>query len=251
MAIQKTEALILKTQPFRSSSLIVTFFSRSFGKLRGLVKGVRREGETRGAMFEPFTHLEIVFYEKLRSDLHLVSESSIIESHDALRSSLESITYASYFSELVDELTEVHDPHDPIFDLLDYCFRFLASLPGEKLSRVFEIKLLAEVGWLPYLDNCLQCGNSPIEKGYFSVKQGALICTKCAHEFPDAAPLTAETLALMRYYVKHDVEASLQRTTSRTAEADLGKLLTGFILYRLGKPFKSRQFLKQILPVLR
>ncbi|MGH7890395.1 MAG: DNA repair protein RecO, partial [Thermodesulfobacteriota bacterium] len=78
MAIQKTEAFVLKTQPFRSSSLIVTFFSRDFGKLRGVVKGVRREREMRGALYELFTHLEILFYEKTRSDLHLVSEASIL-----------------------------------------------------------------------------------------------------------------------------------------------------------------------------
>ena len=50
MAIQKTDAIVLKTQPFRSSSLIITFFTRSFGKLRGLAKGVRQENQTRFAL---------------------------------------------------------------------------------------------------------------------------------------------------------------------------------------------------------
>ena len=55
MSIHKTEALVLKTMPFRSSSLIVTFFTPHLGKVRGVVKGVHREGEIRQAGFELFT----------------------------------------------------------------------------------------------------------------------------------------------------------------------------------------------------
>ncbi|MBN1688274.1 MAG: DNA repair protein RecO, partial [Candidatus Omnitrophica bacterium] len=189
MAIQKTEAIILKTQPFRSSSLIITFFSKSFGKLRGLAKGVRQERETRGALFELFTHVDIVFYEKQRSDLHLVSEASILESYPSLRTRLESIAYASYFSELVDELSEVHDPHEGVFDLLDFSFRYLASLPGRRLARLFEIKLVNEIGWLPHLTNCLLCGKSPLEEGYFSSRQGGLLCPHCYGKAPDSKPI--------------------------------------------------------------
>ena len=88
MAIQKTEAIVLKTQPFRSSSLIITFFTRDFGKIRGIAKGVRQENQTRAAVYELFTRLEIIYYEKLRSDLHLVSDAAILES---LRRTLESL----------------------------------------------------------------------------------------------------------------------------------------------------------------
>src|SRR3989338_3444317 len=126
MAIQKTEAFVLKTQPFRSSSLIVTVFSDHFGKLKGIVKGVRREREARGAIFELFTRLEIIFYEKIHSDLHLISEGFILDSNDHIRTRLDAIAYASYFCELVDQLCEVHDPHQGVFDLMDFSFRFIS-----------------------------------------------------------------------------------------------------------------------------
>ena len=41
MALQKTEAFVLRTNPFRSSSLVVTTFTRGFGKVKGVAKGVR------------------------------------------------------------------------------------------------------------------------------------------------------------------------------------------------------------------
>jgi len=250
MAIQKTEAFVLKTQPFRSSSLIVTTFSRSFGKLKGIAKGVRREREMRGAQFELFTHLEMIFYEKTRSDLHLISEAAILESHDSLRTQLQRIVYASYFSELVDRLSENHDPHEGIFELLDFSFRFLTSVPGTRIARLFEIRLLREIGWIPYLDACLKCRASHLERGFFSVVQGALFCPVCGPGFSDARPINPEALAILRYYATHSLESSLKFRVGRQAERELEGLMEKFLLYRLGSPLKSRIFMDQIQPVL-
>ena len=250
MAIQKTEAFILKTQPFRSSSLIVTFFTRAFGKIRALVKGVRREGETRGSTFEPFTRLEIIFYEKMRSDLHLVSEASMIESYEGIRSHLESLSYASYFCELVDSLCEVHDAHEKIFELLDFVFHYLPSLGGRKMARIFEIKLLREIGWLPFLSACLQCGTKTFERGYFSVRQGGLFCSECGPKVPGARPITPESLAAMRYYSSHDLADSLKLAVSSKTANELETFLSRFILERHQKPFKSLSFLEKIKPLL-
>ncbi len=249
MAIQKTSAIVLKTQPFRSTSLIVTFFSSTFGKLRGLVKGVRQEREMRGAIFELFTNLDIVYYEKTRSDLHLVSEASISEDYNAMRGKLDCIATASYFAELTDLTSEVHDPHEKIFELLDFSYRYLAALPPARLSRLFEIKLLNEIGWLPYLEGCITC-QAPLERGYFSMRQGTLLCPNCAPAHPDAKPLDREPLAVMRYYIHHDLDASIRFPMTRQTEKDLEVFMSSFLLERLGKPLKSRIFFDKISPVL-
>jgi DNA repair protein RecO (recombination protein O) len=251
MAIQKTDAIVLKTMPFRSSSLIITFFTRSFGKLRGLAKGVRQENQTRPALFELFTGLEIIFYEKTRSELHLVSEASILESYEGLHAGLEEIAYAGYFAELVEELCEVHDPHERIYELLDFCYRYLSSVPGQRLAHLFEIKLFAEIGWLPYLNACLKCGDAHLESGFFSARQGTLLCPRCVSSVPDARPITAETLAALRYYTRHSLEESLKLGLTRQTEEELDFHLQRFLTDRHTKPIKSRIFLQKIKPALR
>lgn len=250
MAIRKTEAFVIKTQPFRSSSLIVTMFSREFGKLKGIAKGVRKEREMRGALFELFTHVDIVFYEKTRSDLHLISDAAIIDSFDVLRTRLDTITYASYFSELVEVLTEIQDPHASVFELLDVAFRYLPALPGEKIARLFEIKLLNEIGWLPHLDNCLQCRVPVPEKGCFSVSQGGVLCTSCARSVGDSKVLSPEALLQLRFYASSSLEESLKKPFSSAPELELKKLMEFFLLYRLSGPLKSRQFMNTIQEAL-
>ena len=251
MSIHKTEALVLKTMPFRSSSLIVTFFTPQLGKVRGVVKGVHREGEIRQAGFELFTHAEYIFYEKKRSDLHLISEASILESHHALRDRLDGISYASYFCELVDELTEVQDPHPKIFDLLKESFHFLPVIPPARLETVFVTQLLREMGWLPFLESCLECGTKPLEKGFFSIPHGALICEHCHSKDPAAQPLGSGALTVLRSYSKDALADCLRVSHSAVIDSQVKTLITTFLNYRLGKVLKTRKFLDSIRAVLK
>jgi DNA repair protein RecO (recombination protein O) len=251
MSIHKTEALVLKTLPFRSSSLIVTFFTPHLGKVRGVVKGVHREGEIRQAGFELFTHAEYVFYEKKRSDLHLISDASILESHHALRDRLSGIAYASYFCELVDELTEVQDPHPKIFGLLKESFRFLPVIPPQRLETVFVTQLLREMGWLPFLESCLECGTKPLEKGFFSIRHGALFCEHCRSKDTAAPAVGSGALAVLRSYSKDALADCLRASHSSVIEGQIKTLITTFLNYRLGKVLKTRKFLDSVRNVLK
>lgn len=250
MSIHKVEGFVLKSQPFRSSSLIVTFFTREAGKVRGVVKGVHREGEVRQAGFEAFTRSEFIFYEKKRSDLHLISDATILESNEQVRSRLESIAYGSYFCELVDELTEVHDPHPRIFELLATALRFLPVMPQERLTTIFEMKILGEMGWIPYADGCVSCGRKPLVEGYFSVKHGAMLCLGCRAKDGGAPAISPACLELLRSYIRSEMEECLRSPCSSAALTDLRKLISQFLNYRIGKVLKSRKFLESIRPAL-
>ncbi len=245
--IQKTEAIVIRTRPFRSSSLIVTFFTQNFGKMQGIVKGVHREGERRGAEFELFTHLEILFYEKKRSDLHLISETSILDSHSQLRQSLEGLLDASFFCELTEELTETGDPHPQLFELLKVCFRYLSVLPAVKLRNLFEMKLLNEIGWQPHLDSCLKCGGVVPEIGFFSIRDGGMLCSSCRGTDLASKKLAAEPVRLLRFLSQKDLDACLKETFTQQAEVEIQNLLYQFLLYRLGKPLKSLKIRAQLL----
>lgn len=247
MSILKTEAIVLRTRPFRSSSLIVTFFTRDFGKMQGIAKGIHREGERRGAEFELFTHLEIIFYEKKKSDLHLISETSILESHAAMRGQLDNLLDASFFCELTEELTETGDPHPQLFELLKICFRYLGILPAAKLRNLFEIKLLNEIGWRPHLENCLKCSAPLPETGFFSIREGGLLCGGCKNQDLAAKKLNPESVRLLRFLSQKEPDAGLKETFAQQAEIEIQNLLYQFLLYRLGKPLKSLKVRSQLL----
>ncbi|MBI4115707.1 MAG: DNA repair protein RecO [Candidatus Omnitrophica bacterium] len=246
MAIQKTEAFVLRSQPFRSSSLIVTTFSRSFGKIKGIAKGVRREGTPHPSTFEPFTLLEIVFYEKIRSELHLLSEASVLKTFESLRGDLEILATAYYLVEMVDQLTEPHDPHEPVFELLHFAFQFLPSLPPSLIARFFEVRILNEVGLLPHFSSCVGCGQTHLERIYFSVKQGAVFCPKCRQKSTEARLLTGDVVEAILFFMEHGFTESAQYPLGVNTNREMEDLVGRFLTDRLGRWLVTKKFLNQV-----
>jgi DNA repair protein RecO (recombination protein O) len=71
MSIINTEAIVLKCTNFRETSKIVTFYTKSHGKLRGIAKGVRSSKTKWGGVLQSMAYLNLFFYFKENKDLHL------------------------------------------------------------------------------------------------------------------------------------------------------------------------------------
>ena len=84
MPIHKTEALILNRRDFRETSLIVDFYSRDFGRISGILKGIRADLKKFASPIEPFSLNEIVFYRSKSSGLHLVSQCDLKDNFPGL-----------------------------------------------------------------------------------------------------------------------------------------------------------------------
>lgn len=149
MEAERAEAIVLRRQPVTESSLIVTWFTRTFGKLKTVAKGARRlKGPFQGKI-DLFYLDEIVFLRSRRSDLHLLHDCFLEKPHRKLRESLQHLAAASYVCELTELATEPEDPNEKIFDLLaDILDVFEDDCRAAPLIW-FELQLLAAAGWTP------------------------------------------------------------------------------------------------------
>lgn len=251
MAIQRDEAFVLKRVPLRETSLLLTLFTRGAGKIRGLAKGVRKEKNSLAARFEPFTHLSITYYEKLKSDTHLISDSTVLNSYSFLRSRLDLFAYASYLMELVDALFGVHDSYPDVFDLISDSYRFLQDGTPSHVVRVFEIKVLEKAGLLPILTQCALCGKSDLEKAFFSPKQGGIICKVCDSRESGTIRISSGTIKSLLYFMRTTLEQAVKLQLGIQTQKELERIAHLFFQYRLEHPLRSFHFLSEIRPVLR
>ncbi|MBU0880811.1 MAG: recombination protein O N-terminal domain-containing protein, partial [Candidatus Omnitrophica bacterium] len=64
MPIQKSDGILLRRQDLRETSILLTFYTRDFGKIKGIVRGVRGPRAIfGGGAYELFALDEIIFYE--------------------------------------------------------------------------------------------------------------------------------------------------------------------------------------------
>jgi DNA repair protein RecO (recombination protein O) len=149
MDTERAEAIVLRRQPVTESSLLVTWFTREFGKLKTLAKGARRPKSPMRGKIDLFYQDEILFLRSRRSDLHLLHDCFLENPRANLRSSLAALTAAAYAAELVEVITEPEDPAPDIFDLLAGTLDVLAAQPAAVVLVWFELRLLQAAGWTP------------------------------------------------------------------------------------------------------
>ena len=150
MAIITTEAILLRRREIRETSLLLTCLTPEGGKITGLLKGVRGPRGTVDGYLEPFTVQTMVYYERLRSDIDLITQCDLREPFLGLRRDLAKTAYASYFCELVDQLVQNRDPHPALYRLLRLALSALAEAQfPSAIARLFEVRVLAAGGVLP------------------------------------------------------------------------------------------------------
>jgi DNA repair protein RecO (recombination protein O) len=150
--VYKAEAIILKRHNVGEADRILTVFSKQFGKMRILAKGVRRIISRRAGHLEVFTHVVLTLHSTKLLDI--VTEASSIRNgslfdRDAIR-----LGYAYCMCELVDQLLADHQEHEDIFFLLrDGLMGLLTTDTVESYQIIlsdFTHQLLWRLGFLPH-----------------------------------------------------------------------------------------------------
>ena len=60
--IYSTDAIVLNNKKFSDSSLICNLYSKDYGKLSIIAKGVRKLKNLNGAILQPFKHIQLLIY---------------------------------------------------------------------------------------------------------------------------------------------------------------------------------------------
>ncbi|NLE37473.1 MAG: DNA repair protein RecO, partial [Pirellulaceae bacterium] len=78
MSTEKATAIVLRTVDFSETSLVVTFFTREFGKVGALAKGARRIKGPFESALDLLALCRIVFLRKSSESLDLVTEAKLV-----------------------------------------------------------------------------------------------------------------------------------------------------------------------------
>ena len=148
--VYKADGIILKRKNVGEADRILTSFTKEYGKLRAIAKGIRKVSSRRAPHLEVFTHVTMVIHSS--KTLDSVSEVSPIETFSYLRSDLVRVSLGYYLCELIDSLLPERQKHEDIYKLLQ---ESLASLNDKHfhtiyyLSKQFTLELLWRLGFLP------------------------------------------------------------------------------------------------------
>ncbi len=179
----KSRAIVLRRHRLGETSCVVVCYTRDYGKVRLVAKGVRKGGGRLGAALDPFVESGVVFYLRPGRDLSLVSQAELEREFRALRSDVERQAYAAMALELVDRLVSEHAPDSELYELILRAVEAMDEAAPEDLPALlwsFELELADRLGYAPVLDRCARCGGELGPRPTFAEEEGGALCSSCA-----------------------------------------------------------------------
>ena len=244
-----SQAIILQTIDYAESDKIVSFYTKDFGRIKGIAKNAKRSQKRFGSALEPFTHNEVFFVEKETHGLTRIERCQILNSFQEIAQDIKKVAFGNYFLELVNTLTPEKEKNPKIFSLLLYFIELLKKKGfREDLMRMFELRLFSLLGYQPQFLQCVICREKfSIQNSYkFSIRRGGIVCTKCQVQQPNLLPLSNGTIRIFQQ-AQNLALLKLSRIFFSSAEHEEGKVIFGkFLEFHIGKKPKSLDILEQL-----
>ncbi|OGX26331.1 MAG: DNA repair protein RecO [Omnitrophica WOR_2 bacterium RIFCSPHIGHO2_02_FULL_45_21] len=242
--ILKTEAIVLKTFDFRETSLIAHFFSKDYGRLDGILKGIRGDSRKFASNLEPFSLNDIIFYQARSSGLHLISQCDLKDDFTVIRNNLKSIAYASYIIDLIGQLIQPNDKNIEGYELTLSALKQISSgFDAEKVLCIFLIKFLKSIGFRPRLDGCIACDRDISVAAFFNLKRGGLICSECSAADSYSSDVLGGTIASILHIEQGNWDDALRLGLSAKIKDELKNILHNFMEFHLQLRPKSEKLL--------
>jgi DNA repair protein RecO (recombination protein O) len=182
MSVFETEALILRSYNLAEADKIVVCLSRSAGLIRGVAKGCRKLRNRFGAALEPFTLINLTYYEKENRELVSFQQVEILKSRFNLSSNASILTGFAYMGDLLIDFSPPHQANDNLFRMALACFEAASETPEDldAVLRYFEVWLLKLEGFLPDLRVCANCQRVFEDEVIYLGPDLSLRCSQCS-----------------------------------------------------------------------
>lgn len=204
--LTKDQGICIRTVDYSETSQVVTFFARASGKIGAIAKGSKRAKSSFDGPIEMLSHGRIVFAASHKNKLATLTEFESDVDSALLRRNLFNLNCCLFAGELLNRLTDEHDPHPNLFDsFLDFLHNAENTENRSEMLALlilFQLTLLKEAGLGPVLDHCTNCKTQYAIRDtqndlYFSSSANGLICRNCENAYHDKFRLTKKAGATL------------------------------------------------------
>ena len=130
MPAQASEAFIFRTYPFKEGDLIVSFFTRDQGKLRGVARRARKPKNSFGSGLERLSRVTMSYNQRENRELVNLNSCDVLESQFGLAGEYGANLALDYIAEVSENILPPNEPSERFFRLLMAVLRSLHDNPA-------------------------------------------------------------------------------------------------------------------------
>ncbi|MBI2430371.1 MAG: DNA repair protein RecO [Ignavibacteriales bacterium] len=236
--IVETEGVILHGMNYRDTSKIVTVYTKKFGKIKVVAKGVRSQKNKFGSSLEPMTIASIVLYKKEHKDLHLLSKSEIAVVLNRLQENQERMYCGLAVVELVSMVMHDEDGNGKVYELLTESLTAVNAAEKNHVNVLlsFMMKLFGELGFGMNLQKCSVCQKSidelDVTHAFLRLSDGTMTCSDCTGDLQtNGTKVSGGMLKSLYYLQENEIKQASSLALSSNVKNDLIATLESYLRY--------------------
>ena len=244
MALRESEAIVLRSYPLREADLLVTFFTRIEGKVRGVARSAKKSKRRFGGALEPLTYVRAFYDVRERQEIARLDSCEVLESPMSSEVTYARAVALGHIAELLDELLPDREANDAIFRLT---LSVLHTLTGSEIwmpVTYFELWITRLVGFLPELTECVVCGRDLNgSRAYFHALADGLMCAE--DKRLASSEISSESRALAAQMFRAPAESFAGVPWPKSQGTDLRKFLVQILQRHLEKKLVTAGMLEK------
>lgn len=245
--MERTKGLIIKQTDYGEQNRMLTVFTEDFGIIKAAVYGVKRANSRRSAASQFLSWAEFILYFG-KGEVASVNSVTSIESFFPIQEDLTKLALSSYLADITCYVCEAGIPNPPLLRLLLNTLFMCAyrDIPIMKAKAVYELRLIADMGYMPVMTRCAACGREDGLK-YFSCECGGAVCEECHAKSRDDIEMSKSVCHALYYILAADEKKVFSFDASDEVIKKVNEISEKYLQSRTEKNFSSLDYLKKLL----
>jgi DNA repair protein RecO (recombination protein O) len=204
----RTQGFIFKKEDRGEADQLFTIYTKDFGRLEILGKGIRKISSKLRSRIDIFYLSEIEFIQG--KTYKTLIDAIPLKKFENLRKILKRLAVAYRMAEVLDNLIRGQEADEKIWQLINETLEKLNSLklPIQHCQLIYYYflwNLLSFLGYQPQLYNCLICQKKLLPKNlYFDPKEGGIICQNCFKKIGSGKEIEIDIVKILRIVLERD-----------------------------------------------
>ncbi|MBI5013911.1 MAG: DNA repair protein RecO [Deltaproteobacteria bacterium] len=229
-----TEALLLRSTPYRDADAVVQLLTPGHGVVSLLARGARSSRRRFGGVLDYFCRMQAEL-RPARQGLGTLLGVELLGAFEGVRGDVDRYWVGCHFLEIARGGAREADPAPELYALLAAALGALdRDADPASLQRVFQVKGLVVLGYGLPLESCPACVADLARSA--AVRGSQVVCRRCAG--PHAPGLSVGALETLRAAARLPLDRLATLRVTAAAEAELGGLLDAALGAALGRPIR-------------
>lgn len=237
MGIIKTKGIVLLESNMGDFDKMVSILTPDIGKIGCAAKGARRPKSPLLAGTQFLSFSDLIIYSGASS--YNIRSSETIEVFYNIRTDLEKLSYASFISRMVYDVTDENQFTYKILQLFLNTLYVISETDIDKdfILSVFQLRLMVILGFAPRLGRCTSCQASD-NIGYFSIANSGFSCNNCGRVDKSCIKISQDTFNAIKYICSAPAKKIYSFKISENAKQELKLISNLYINKNLDKNYK-------------